>query len=212
GAGMIAGLHRLFGHRQRLLDRRGATLSTAQTLHELLDLALGHSTDKAIDRPPVLEGVNRGDRLDAHLLRDFGVLVDIELDHSNGAVGGANGLFEDRPELLAGTAPRRPEIDDNRRVERSVDDLGHKTGGSDVLYRGGSRAADQSFARHQSSLRLYPTTWRHSRCKTSGSRPMGSALRDIRLALEAGQIDDPRHMPRGGDQAQQIGGRNRRRA
>src|SRR5205085_10567994 len=92
------------------------------------------------------------------------------LDHSNRAVGGADGLLQDRPELLAWTAPRCPEIDDDRRVERAVDDFGHEIGGSDVLYRGGSRAADQRFARHQSSLRFYPTTWRHSRCMTSGSR------------------------------------------
>src|SRR6202035_3187358 len=157
----------------RLLDRRGATLSTTQALDELLDLALGQGPDKTVDRPAILEGINGRDRLDAHLLRDLRVFVDVELDHPDGAVCGADRLFEDRPKLLAGTAPRRPEIDDDRRVERAVDDLGHEIGGSDVLYGGGGRAADQRFARHQSSLRFYPTTWRHGRCKTSGSRPMG---------------------------------------
>src|SRR5215468_8161429 len=41
------------------------------------------------------------------------------------------------------------------------------------------------------NLRFYPTTWRHDRFKTSGGR----------LLLEVGQIDDPGHMPRGGNQA-----------
>src|SRR5260370_40994039 len=97
----MAGLHSLFGHAARLLDRRRTTFSAAQPLHELLDLALGHSADKSVDRPPVLEGVNRGDRLDTHLLRDFGILVDIELDHSNAAVGGPAGLCRARPRRLA---------------------------------------------------------------------------------------------------------------
>jgi hypothetical protein len=102
----------------------------------------GEGADKPVDWPAVLERVNGRDRLDAHLLRDLGVLVDVELDHPDRAVRRANGLFEDRPELLARAAPRRPEIDDDRRVERAVDDLGHEIGGGDVLYRRGSRAAD----------------------------------------------------------------------
>src|SRR5262252_6981401 len=107
GAGMIPLLLRLFSHSQGFLDRRGAAAPpAAEALNELLDLALGHGADEAVNRPPILERVNRRDRLNAHLLGNLGVLVDIDLDHPNSAVGGANGLFEDRPELLAGAAPR----------------------------------------------------------------------------------------------------------
>src|SRR5215831_9436330 len=164
---MIARLRRLLGHRQRLLDGRGTALPAAQALDELPDLAFGQGTDKTVDRPAVLEGVDCRNRLDTHLLSDFGVLVDIELDHPNGAIGGADGLFQDRSELFTGTAPRCPEIDDHRHVERAVDDFGHEIGGSYVLHRGGSRAADQRFAGHRSSLRFWPTTWRQDGPKTS---------------------------------------------
>src|SRR5262249_10964479 len=119
-----------------------------------LDLALRHRADKPVDRPPVLEGVNRRDRLDAHLLRDLGVLVNVELDHADRAVGAAHDPFQDRAQLLAGAAPGRPEIDDDRLVERGVDDLGHETSGGYILDgrgRAGTarpRATDQRFIRH----------------------------------------------------------------
>ena len=118
GAGVVARLQGLLRHRHRFLDRRGAAaLAAADPLDELLDLALRLRADKAVDRPAVLEGVNRRDRLDAHLLRDLRVFVDVELDHAHRAVGGAYRLFEDRAELLARAAPRRPEIDDDRSFE-----------------------------------------------------------------------------------------------
>src|SRR6266576_2452924 len=88
-----------------------------QALDELLDLAFRLRADKPVDRPAVLEGIDRRDRLDAHLLRDLGVLVDVELDHTHRTVGRAHDFFEDRPQLLARPAPRRPEIDDDRLVE-----------------------------------------------------------------------------------------------
>src|SRR6266851_2646841 len=85
------------------------------------------------DGPAVLEGVDGGDRLDAHLLRDLGALVDVDLDHAHGAIGLAHRLFQQWPELLARPAPRRPEIDHHGAVVRGVDDVGHEGGGGAVL-------------------------------------------------------------------------------
>src|SRR5205823_12417400 len=98
----------------RLVDRRGAATPAAQPLDELLDLAFRQGADKAVDRTAVLEGIDRRDRLDAHLLCNLGVLVDVQLDHADRAIGRAHGLFEYRSQLLARAAPRRPEIDDDR--------------------------------------------------------------------------------------------------
>jgi hypothetical protein len=52
--------------------------------------------------------------------------------------------------LLAGPAPRRPEIDDDRLIERRVDDLGHEIGRGHILdgCRGCRAATDQRFIRH----------------------------------------------------------------
>src|SRR6266851_4453417 len=132
GAAGIAGGEGLLRHLERLLDRRGAG-GAAEALDELLDLALRQGADEAVDRPPVLEGIDGGDRLDAHLLRDLRALVDIDLDHAHGALGLAHRLLEQRPQLLARAAPRRPEIDDHRAVMRGVDDIGHEGGGRRVL-------------------------------------------------------------------------------
>ena len=133
GARHIAGGERLFGERQRFLDRRGARRRRRRAGHELLHLAFRHRADEAVDRAAVLEGIDRGDRLDAHLLRQLLVLVDVDLDQAHRAVRVADRLLEHRPELLAGTAPRRPEIDDDRSLVRGVDDVGHEGRGRAVL-------------------------------------------------------------------------------
>src|SRR5204862_5384982 len=67
----------------------------------------------------------------------------------------ADVLFQERAPLLAGPAPRRPEIDDDRLLERGVDDLGHKAGRGHIFYRrrpsarrAAKPAADQGLVRH----------------------------------------------------------------
>src|SRR6266849_2491572 len=59
GAGMVAGLRGLLGHGHRLFDRRRPAGPAAETLDELLDLAFRLGADKAVDRPAVLEGIDR---------------------------------------------------------------------------------------------------------------------------------------------------------
>ena len=64
-----------------------ARAAPREALDERLDLALRQRADEAVDRLAVPEGVDRRDRLDAQLLRDLRVLVDVDLDHADLAVG-----------------------------------------------------------------------------------------------------------------------------
>src|SRR6516165_10100608 len=107
--------------------------------------------------------------------------------------------------LLARTAPWGPEIHDDRRVERAVDDLGHEIGAGNVLYRGCRGTADQRFTRHYFSSPVLPTTWPHAGDKASAARETtGSPIRSRKIrALEQGpRARDPRdrrsaaHAPR----------------
>ena len=61
------------------------------------------------------------------------MLVDVHLDQLDLAVGGADGLFEDRRELAARAAPRRPEVDQHRLALRFLDDVLHERLGGRLL-------------------------------------------------------------------------------
>ena len=76
------------------LDLLGHAALAAQAVHELLQLAFGQSTHEAINRLAVDEGIDRGDRLDAHLLGELLVLVHVDLHHADLAIGLAHNLFE----------------------------------------------------------------------------------------------------------------------
>ncbi len=84
--------------------------------------ALG--ADEAVDDGSVLQGVDRGDALDLELGLDAGVLVDVDLGQHDCAVGGVDHLLEDRSEGQAGTAPRRPQVDDHGGLLGPLHDLG----------------------------------------------------------------------------------------
>jgi hypothetical protein len=68
------------------------------------------------------------------------VLIDIHLDELDLAFGVADNLFQDRRELLAGTAPGRPEINEHRLAFGFLDDV------LDKGLRG--RVGDQRISRH----------------------------------------------------------------
>src|SRR5262249_30188003 len=73
------------------------------------------------------------------------VLVDIDLDELDLAIGLTDGLFEEGGQLLAGAAPRRPEIDQHRLLARWLDHIRHETARVGVLdevrrQRGGGAA------------------------------------------------------------------------
>jgi hypothetical protein len=63
---------------------------------------------------PSDEGDDGGDRLDAELAGDGGMVVDVHLDQLDATAGLLTDLFELRRQLLARPAPRRPEIDQHR--------------------------------------------------------------------------------------------------
>ena len=54
------------------------------------------------------------------------MLVDVHLDELDLALGGLHHLFQDRRELLAGAAPRRPEIDQHRLALGFLDHVLHE--------------------------------------------------------------------------------------
>ena len=113
GARGIAFGQRRVGGLQQILFL-AADLALGEPLDERGDLALRQRAHEAVDRLAVDEGDHRRDRLDAHLARDGRMLVDVHLDQLDLALGGLHDLFQDRRELLAGAAPRRPEIDQHR--------------------------------------------------------------------------------------------------
>ena len=61
------------------------------------------------------------------------MLVDVHLDQLDLALGGADGLFEDRRELAARAAPGRPEVDQHRLALRFLDDVLHEGLGRRLL-------------------------------------------------------------------------------
>src|SRR6185503_19927860 len=88
-------------------------MTAAQLLHEGANLAFRNRAHESVDRLTILEGINRGYRLDAKLLCDLRVLVDVDLDETYRAIGLVHRLFERGAQLLAWPAPRRAEIDDH---------------------------------------------------------------------------------------------------
>ena len=122
---------------------------------ELVHLAARQRTLEAVDRLTVVEGIDGRDRPDPELLRDLRVLVDIDLDHLHLAAGRLHRRFQRRAELLAGAAPRRPEIDDDRHLFRGLDHVLHEGRLGDVL--------DQ-IARTRGRARL--SHFKHVRCSS----------------------------------------------
>ena len=95
-------------------------------------LVLGVGAEEAVDGLAVLQRDDERDALDAERLGDAGVLVDVDLHQHDLAVGLVDDLLDDRPEGAARTAPRRPEVDDDRHLLRALDHLGLEGGIGDV--------------------------------------------------------------------------------
>ena len=67
-----------------------------------LDLAFGYRAHEAVHRLAVLEGIDGGNRLDAQLLGDLRILVDIDLDQLHRALGVVDRFFQRGPSCLQG--------------------------------------------------------------------------------------------------------------
>jgi hypothetical protein len=115
----VAGFHVLIGRRDggRCIHRR---LLSQQPLDERPHHALGLRALEAVERAPVAEGVDGGDRLDAQLVGQRLVLVDVDLRQAHLAAVAAHDLLQDRGQLLARPAPLGPEIDQHRRLARGL--------------------------------------------------------------------------------------------
>ena len=114
---------------QGLVDRlllllAGVTGHLGELLDELPDVGFLLRALEPVDRPPLIEGVDHGNRLDAQLRRQGLRLVDVELDELDLALLLLDDFLQDRGERLAGPAPRRPEVDDHRLLHRAFDDVG----------------------------------------------------------------------------------------
>src|SRR5262249_14752731 len=112
-----------------VLERSGKVVGAAfarraarrlhQAVDELFDLAFGYRAHEAVHGAAAEEGIDRRDRLDAELLSQHLVLVDIDLDELHRALGFADDLLDGGLQRLAWPAPWRPEIDDHRHGARS---------------------------------------------------------------------------------------------
>ena len=69
---------------------------------------------------PSLSAYTAGMRLHLEGLGDLRVLVDVDLDQLDLAVGRVDDLLDDRPERAARPAPRRPQVDDDGHARRSA--------------------------------------------------------------------------------------------
>ena len=132
GGAVIIALERPVGALEGLLDRR-RTGHAGQPRDEIVDLALGQRAGEAVDGFALGERVNRRDRLDAEGLGELRVFVDVDLDQPHLAARTLHRLFQRWAELLARAAPRRPEVDDDRRLLRGVEHVGLEVGGVAVL-------------------------------------------------------------------------------
>src|SRR5262249_42599098 len=65
-------------------------------------------------------------RLNAHLGRNRGMLIDIHLDELDLALRSLDGLLQNRRELLARPTPGRPKIDQDWLALGFLDDVFHK--------------------------------------------------------------------------------------
>ena len=122
-------------------------------------------TDRPLE-PAVAEQADHRDALHVVLLRDRGFVVDVDLDDLVGALTHRRDRLDDRRDLAARPAPRRPEVDDHRRValQHLAFELrgGHRRHQLDrVLGHGLVRRPPASTSLNQSraSRRLSIATW-----------------------------------------------------
>ena len=107
--------------------------TSGQVGDKSLDLAFRDRAHETIHRLAVAEGIDGRDGLDAQLLGDLGILVDVHLDHLHRAAGGDHRGFQLRAERLAGAAPGRPEIHDHRHFAAGDQHVGGKGGQARIL-------------------------------------------------------------------------------
>jgi len=99
----------------------GGSLLAQQPFDKRLHRALWLGTHKTVERAAVAKGIDGGDRLDAQLVGEGLVLIDIDLYQPHLALMRTYDLLEDGGELLAGPAPGSPKIDQHRHLSRGLE-------------------------------------------------------------------------------------------
>src|SRR5690606_2840887 len=104
-----------------------------KAIDKLLDLALRQGALKAVDWLALIEGIDGRNRLDSELRGQLLVLVDIDLDQRHLAPGRFHDLFENRGQLLAGSAPGGPEVHQDGTLHGSFQDVLAEAGNIRIL-------------------------------------------------------------------------------
>ena len=116
---------------------RGQFVLAGQVLvEELAQFSLGQRTHEAVHRLAPLHQDAGRDALDAEGAGQLLLVVGIDLDQLEAAFISDLQLFQDRAERLAGAAPGRPEIDQNRGGHRGGNHLGFEVLQGDVNHGG----------------------------------------------------------------------------
>ncbi len=103
-----------------------------EPVKERFNLWLWQRTGEAIDDLSGTKGMHGGYSLDAELLCELLLAVDIDLGEDDLPAAPLDGCLQHGPERPAGPAPRCPEVHHDGHVMRPVDDLARETLRGDV--------------------------------------------------------------------------------
>ena len=107
-------------------------LGGGEAVEEPLDRRGRLDADELVHHPAALERLDGGDPLNPVLLGDPRVGVGVDLRQDDVALARGRRLLEQRSQRPAGATPGGPEVDDDGRGGRAVDDLVLKVGFGDV--------------------------------------------------------------------------------
>ena len=154
--------------------RRRPAPPTSRSISALIWLS-GCAPAKPGHRLAADEGIDRRHRLDAQLLGQLRVLVDVDLDQPDLALGRAHQLLEHRRQLLARAAPGRPEIDQHRHCHRGLDARrGRRSGAMPSLMMSASPAAFGAAAPPKSCIEATSLSCRRVRGRAPRARATGA--------------------------------------
>ena len=121
------------GVERRIAFRSGEIeLRRQQAVDERSDLCFRERPGEPVDLFPILESDDRWDALHPELLGELRVGIDVELGEQPATAPFGGCALEHGTEHLAGSAPLRPEIDDDRDLMRRLDHRGCEIRGADV--------------------------------------------------------------------------------
>ena len=129
---MVARGKRRLGRLEHRGNVRTRATHRGQFLDKLLHAGFRLRTGKAVNRLAIDKSIDCRHGLHPHLLCDLLIIINIHPHHADLAAAGANNLFQNRAELLAGAAPGGPELHDGGRCFRTFNHLGHEVVHRDI--------------------------------------------------------------------------------